>query len=675
MQAKPVNWDATAGGDYVCKAIINGVEYGEDRLVSAAVHPAVFSSLSIGGAASATLDLSFFPSDFIPPAAKIELYARRTAGDLMSGWAPQGVFYIDSRDLDTSFGYLTLTAYDRMLFVEELYFPGGVISGDWPKSAPEVVDHICQRLGVTLDARSQLDGTIMVSTPVGLTMRDVLRSIAAAHGGNFIMSPAGELRLLLLEQIYETSLLGDENGDYVGSEDGSRIILLDGNLQELPCDTVTSKGDVVAISKVTLMLDDDNGYESGDDSGYALTASCPFATQALADAVLERLRNVRYDPCEAENAVFDPLIEMGDAVYCGGHVFRIYKMDLEYGMLLTATVSAPIETEVNHEIPYKTQSEKALQRTAAKIRAEITMTSQSIRLEVANEIEELSSSIDVQLDSITSQVQGIDDALSVVEQKVDSITLSVTNGTDRSKIELTVHGVVVSSETIRFTGDVVFESDLADGSTLISGDCIQTGEISADYIRLGGEMEVYRTSSSSTLGGYIGYVTSYNYAGTKTSGMGMMEPDGEYQVVVTTGGARLTSPTAEIVAAVNVTLQTDNAVNVYASKFTADVDLTVSSDRNLKDSIQYDVAAKYLPLFDKLLPASFLYQNKEAIRHLGFIAQDVETAAQECGIAPEDLALLSRDDRGYYGLNYSEFIPILVEKIRSLERKLEAITL
>ena len=49
---------------------------------------------------------------------------------------------------------------------------------------------------------------------------------------------------------------------------------------------------------------------------------------------------------------------------------------------------------------------------------------------------------------------------------------------------------------------------------------------------------------------------------------------------------------------------------------------------------------------------SFLYKGKEAKRHLGFIAQDVEDILNEIGMPLDDFAALSVDDEGRYGLSY-----------------------
>ncbi len=322
--------------------------------------------------------------------------------------------------------------------------------------------------------------------------------------------------------------------------------------------------------------------------------------------------------------------------------------------------------------PYESKSQRETNRKIAQTRSQILKTSEEIRLEVKNELDNLSASFSVQLDEITSTVNGLSGAVSKIEQKVGNITLSVSNKTSSSSISLSVGGVVVSSQTIKFTGDVVFESDLRAGNTTVSGDCITTGEVNVDYIKLGGQMNVYRSSGSSTMGGYMGYVTGRDFNGSRTSGMGMLDPDENNQVVVTNAGARLTSPNAEVVVATNVTLQTTNAVDVRSNRFTSDVELNVTSDRRAKDEIRYDVD-RYISVFDHLRPASFLLKGKGANRHLGFIAQDVEQSLGDTGISMDDFAALSIDESGRYGLSYGEFVPLITAKVQEIDRRLKTL--
>lgn len=49
-------------------------------------------------------------------------------------------------------------------------------------------------------------------------------------------------------------------------------------------------------SKVILWLDDENSFTAGDDTGRTLEADLSWATQAIADKMLHRLRAISISP-------------------------------------------------------------------------------------------------------------------------------------------------------------------------------------------------------------------------------------------------------------------------------------------------------------------------------------------------------------------------------------------
>ena len=430
------------------------------------------------------------------------------------------------------------------------------------------------------------------------------------------------------------------------------------------------------ITGVILWVDDNNCYQAGNDTGTVIENDCPYGTQEMANALLQQLSGYEYQGIEANGAVVTPIAELGDGLTINGIYTQLAYQNIRFSTGEVMDVAAPGKNETLHEYQTEGETSKWFSHQIAQTRSEITKTSEEIMLSVENELENLSASITVQLQSITSQITGLNGQVSTISQKVDNITLSVSNGTESSYITLTVGGVQVGGGTVQFTGNIVFASDLTDGNTIISGDNILTGEVSADYIRLGGEMAVYESlSSRADLGGYIGYVTSYDYNGNRTYGMGMIEAVTSNQVVATSGGVRMTTDSGEVVVATNITLDTGYSVNVYVGdRFTSNADLTVTSDRNKKDKIQYDIAEKYIPLFDQLKPASFIFKEKtNDHRHTGFIAQDVEDALKNCGIPVEDFAALSIDDELGYGLTYGEFTAILTAKIQDIDKRLKAL--
>lgn len=87
--------------------------------------------------------------------------------------------------------------------------------------------------------------------------------------------------------------------------------------------------------------------------------------------------------------------------------------------------------------------------------------------------------------SLESEITDCNDSISLVSQKLDNISLEVSNGETSSIIKLMSGGVEIASQEISMSGVVTF-SGLYDGTTVIHGGCIQTGTISADRLNLKG---------------------------------------------------------------------------------------------------------------------------------------------------------------------------------------------
>ena len=280
------------------------------------------------------------------------------------------------------------------------------------------------------------------------------------------------------------------------------------------------------ISRVTLMVDNDSAITAGDDTGLEITASCPHATQEMVNALLNQLKGYQYQSFTADAANLDPSAELGDGVTVGGVYSVISKLDDDgYGF---PEVSAPGEVALEEEYPSAGPMTQEFNRQIAETRSQITKTAEEIRLEVKNELEGLSASFSVQLDSITSQITGLNGQvstiqqtvgsittqitgingeissleqtatslqtqirnaqgdISTIEQYVDSITLSVSNGSTSSTIQLKAGNTTISSANITFNGMVTFNDLSTAGSTVINGANITTGTISADRINLTG---------------------------------------------------------------------------------------------------------------------------------------------------------------------------------------------
>lgn len=243
--------------------------------------------------------------------------------------------------------------------------------------------------------------------------------------------------------------------------------------------SVEDNGTLPPISRVTLMVDDNNAITAGDDTGREIVADCPFATQEMVNALLANLQGYQYHAYTASDAGIDPAVELGDAVTVGG-IYSVVSRIEDDGTGYPS-IAAPGEAELEDEYPSVGPVTQTFNRQISETRSLISKTSEEILLQVENELEGLSSSFSVQLQQIQSQVTGLNGQVSSITQKVDNITLSVSNGSTSSSISLSVGGVTVSSQTIQMNGLVTF-TGLANGTTTIDGACIKTGTIEASRI-------------------------------------------------------------------------------------------------------------------------------------------------------------------------------------------------
>lgn len=111
--------------------------------------------------------------------------------------------------------------------------------------------------------------------------------------------------------------------------------------------------------------------------------------------------------------------------------------------------------------------------------------------------------------------------------------------------------------------------------------------------------------------------------------------------------------------------------NVYAKQFYQNGTAISTSDKRKKTGIK-SITKKYVDFFRKLRPVLFRFKDGESGRlHSGFIAQEVEQAAEEAGIESKDLAFLCIDQDGNYGLRYEELIALQTQIIQDLLVRVE----
>ena len=201
------------------KVVIDNTEYTDADIRSANIERPLFDQLSIGNACEATLKIVFRKKTVIPTTAKMIPYAL-----VNNQWEQLGVFYLDERSIKPT-GIMTVVAYDSMLKADKVWVPDQSL--EFPMPMDDAVDIIAELMGITVDPRTNVSHAYTIDYPANdYTLRDVLKFIAVANGGNWTITRNDQLLLVPLvgSMPPETHYLIEENG-FAITFGGDRILV------------------------------------------------------------------------------------------------------------------------------------------------------------------------------------------------------------------------------------------------------------------------------------------------------------------------------------------------------------------------------------------------------------------------------------------------------------------
>ena len=201
------------------KVLIDNEEYIDADIRSANIERPLFDQLSIGNACEATLKIVFRKKTVIPTTAKMIPYAL-----VNNQWEQLGVFYLDERSIKPT-GIMTVVAYDSMLKADKVWVPDQSL--EFPMQMDDAVDIIAELMGITVDPRTNVSHAYTIDYPANdYTLRDVLKFIAVANGGNWTITRNDQLLLVPLvgSMPPETHYLIEEGGDAI-TFGGVRILV------------------------------------------------------------------------------------------------------------------------------------------------------------------------------------------------------------------------------------------------------------------------------------------------------------------------------------------------------------------------------------------------------------------------------------------------------------------
>lgn len=456
------------------------------------------------------------------------------------------------------------------------------------------------------------------------------------------------------------------------------------------------------VSRVTLLLDDENAVTAGDDTGLEIVADCPHASRAMASAILSRVKGYQYRMFSADDAALDPAAELGDGVTAGG-LYSVLSRLSDDGSGYSG-IAAPGEAELEDEFPTTGPMTQEFNRKLGTIRSSIKKTAEEITLLVEDTARGLSASFSVQLDRISSTVTGLDGKVSEVEQTAESITQRVESaeGSIKTTLDLVngftvtdssgstkIKGSVIATDTLNLTGAIKFtdlntstqstinaaSSNASNalsnansafsmassaqntvngwvypGTTMINGNSIMTGTVQASILR-GGRVELLEA------GGLLAGAITILKSGVGSNGIVRIQSDEMSLITSNPNGILALGAMGSSYNPTMLRLWPDGRIETQGSLYPATdrryelglpglgwMDLYVgnvpiiTSDQRKKEAVTYGLD-RYDALFDALRPVSFrLIDGQSGRTHLGLISQDVEAALEASGLTDMDFA-------------------------------------
>ena len=273
-------------------------------------------------------------------------------GGTKSEWITLGKFYTDERSEDDQ-GNLSIIAFDGMLKLEQTWadkIPSALLPASYPITARAWATMVDSAGLADFEDLTQLDNTVeFIGLNTTATIRDVLKSIAATHAGNWVMTTTETLNLIPFAN--------------VDPEETETYFDLQLQLQQLEHSPALS-----AVTGVHLETQMGAVMESGSSSGYIVKSICDVSrTTGVAELCLDRIEDYVFKPFKAGIAYLDPCADIGDSVKIDDTIYQIMLIDWTLGKSPTADVSAPYDNEIDHEYTVPDQETKTYRKAMSMV--------------------------------------------------------------------------------------------------------------------------------------------------------------------------------------------------------------------------------------------------------------------------------------------------------------------
>lgn len=231
----------------------------------------------------------------------------------------------------------------------------------------------------------------------------------------------------------------------------------------------------ISCVKLTIGGEDANGNPivctaGNPNSGRTIETSNPLIWDAsigntVARNILSAVQGYAYKPFTADGAIINPAVEIGDAVEVGDVYSVIADVETTFSPLMSANISAPQGSDIDHEYPYESSENRELMQQLQGLKTSFIVENGRIAAEISD---------------MSTNVDGLSNRVASVEVTADSISasLSAYATTDWVNRELSSQ-LSITAEAITSTVSERYETKTAANSKLNAAKAYTDGEIAA----------------------------------------------------------------------------------------------------------------------------------------------------------------------------------------------------
>ena len=531
------------------------------------------------------------------------------------------------------------------------------------------------------------------------SQREVLGIIAAAHGGNFIITDEDKL-LLVRESASATKDFDMTNAMAAKMDIGESW---------------------QPISKVELAVGD-TIYESGTDTGRTVSIKCDLGTQAIANALLTQLQGLTYTSYSAES-IISPAVEMGDRFEYDNTMFVVAHVDSQHNNSNYVTMSSPSDGDIEHEYPFKSSESRETTRSIANKLDSKGGDEHEFAWKINKQGAHLYSD-GKEVFRVTDTEAFLNGIINAYGGRFEGSGIEVTSGNRQSTIDNLSSESISSNKisadsmdtrVISATGDTPNDGIYLNKTHLydrgVGGNPIITTitfsasptncSVGADYINFGVTITASAalpalTTVSAFVEVEVRFGTEYQTFGIAMSGQMekgstsiTLQKQKSYKASTTgtfnSASVRSYSPTTQTYTTGDISgiyLSLDGVSGLVPSfpnaydlghsisywKDMYAVNFNQVSDKRKKKDISYSFK-EYDKVFDELKPATYkIKDSADGLTHIGFIAQDVISAFKSGKIDTKDMGIVNYGD--VLSLRYTEFIALNTYQIQKLKSRI-----